>query len=124
MPHRDYSQNIGTSQFRATAGPAAPQPPTTAASYTAEDRFQHSRGAISTFSRCGADARKGEDISTSATARAALLLEMANRLLPLTDSQKRHKPDAKDSKVAAVGEKDSKYEDLEQMLRHVLKQSF
>ena len=54
---------------------------------------------------------------------AALLPEMAYKPLPLTDSQKRHKPDAKDSKVAAVGEKDSKYEDLEQMLRRVLKQS-
>ena len=48
---------------------------------------------------------------------------MAYKPLPLADSQKRQKTDAKDSKVAAVGEKDSKYEDLEQMLRRVLKQS-
>ena len=41
---------------------------------------------------------------------------MAYKPLPLTDSQKRYKPDAKDSKVTAVGEKDSLYEDLEHML--------
>ena len=54
---------------------------------------------------------------------AALLPEMAYKPFPLTDSQKKPKSDAKDSKVAAVGGKDTKYEDLEQMLRRVLKQS-
>ena len=52
---------------------------------------------------------------------AALLPEMAYKPLPLTDPQRRHKPDAKDSKLAAVGEKDAKHEDLEQMFLRVLK---
>ena len=54
---------------------------------------------------------------------ASLLPEIAYKPLPLTDSQKRHKLDAKDRKVATVGKKDFKYENLEQMLRRVLKQS-
>ena len=46
---------------------------------------------------------------------------MAYKPLPLTDPQRRHKPDAKNSKLAAVGEKDAKHEDLEQMFLRVLK---
>ena len=53
---------------------------------------------------------------------AALLPEMAYKSLPLTAPPRRSKP-SKDSKVAAVGEKDTKLENLEQMLRRVLKQS-
>ena len=54
---------------------------------------------------------------------AALLSEMAYKPSPLTDAQKRQKVDAKESKVSAVGEKDPKYENLEDLLRRVLKQS-
>ena len=54
---------------------------------------------------------------------AALLPEMAYNPLQPTELPRRHKPDAKESKVSAVGEKDTKYEDLEAMLRRVLKQS-
>ena len=39
---------------------------------------------------------------------AVLLLEMAYKPSPLTDVQKRQKVDAKESKVSAVGERDSK----------------
>ena len=46
---------------------------------------------------------------------------MAYTSLPLTDPQRRRKPDARDSKLAAVGEKDAKHEDLEQMFLRVLK---
>ena len=52
---------------------------------------------------------------------AALLPEMAYKPLPLTDPHRRHKLDAKYSKLAAVGEKDAKHEDLEQMFLRVLK---
>ena len=54
---------------------------------------------------------------------AALMPEMAYKLLLLTDPQRRLKPDFKDSKLATVGKKDSKYEDLEQMLQHAMKHS-
>ena len=55
---------------------------------------------------------------------AALLPEMAYKSSPLTDTQKRQKVVAKESKMSAVGEKDHKYENLEELLRCVLKQSF
>ena len=54
---------------------------------------------------------------------AALLPEMAYKPSPLTAAQKRQKVDAKESKVSAGGEKDPKYENLEDLLRCVLKQS-
>ena len=54
---------------------------------------------------------------------ATLLPEMAYNPLQSTELPRRHKPDAKESKMSAVGEKDTKYEDLEAMLRRVLKQS-
>ena len=53
---------------------------------------------------------------------AALLPEMAYKPSQPTELPKRHK-EAKESQVSAVGEKDTKYEDLEAMLRRVLKQS-
>ena len=53
----------------------------------------------------------------------ALLPEMAYKSLPFTDPQRRHKSDAKDSKLAVVREKDFKHEGLEQMLWRVLKHS-
>ena len=53
---------------------------------------------------------------------AALLPEMAYKPPQSTELPKRHK-EAKESQVSAVGEKDTKYEDLEAMLRRVLKQS-
>ena len=54
---------------------------------------------------------------------AELLPEMAYKPLPLTDSQKRHKLDAKEDKVPADVEKDSKYAKLEELIRRVLKQN-
>ena len=54
---------------------------------------------------------------------AELLPEMAYKPLQLTDSQKRHKFDAKEDNVPADGEKDSKYAKLEELIRRVLKQS-
>ena len=54
---------------------------------------------------------------------ATLLPEKAYKLLPLTDTQKRHKLDAKESKVSAVEGKDPKQENLEQLIRRVLKQN-
>ena len=53
---------------------------------------------------------------------AASLPEMAYKS-PLTDTQKRQNVDAKEGKVSTVGEKDPKYENLEDLLWHVLKQS-
>ena len=54
---------------------------------------------------------------------AALLPEMAYKPSSMADARKRHKSDARESKVSAVGEKDAKQESLEEMLRRVLKQS-
>ena len=54
-----------------------------------------------------------------------LLPEMAYRPTPNADSQKKANRDAKEGTVAAaVGMEDSKLEDLEELLRRVLKQSF
>ena len=54
---------------------------------------------------------------------STLLPEMAYKPSPLADTPKRPKPEAKENKVSAVTEKDPKYENLEEMIRRVLKQS-
>ena len=48
---------------------------------------------------------------------------MAYKPLPLTDPQKWHKLNAKESKVSAVEGKDPKHENMEELIRRVLKQS-
>ena len=53
---------------------------------------------------------------------AALLPEMAYKPSPNTETPRKPKVELKDSKVSAIEEKHAKNEDLEQMLRRVLKQ--
>ena len=56
---------------------------------------------------------------------ATLLPEMAYKPPPYAEPQKKPKEDAKEGKVAAaIGMEDSESDDLEELLRRVIKQSF
>ena len=92
-----------------------------------EDRIPYGRGT--TTLELAADAE--QTLENSRTYRppsqsaATLLPEMAYKPSPYVEPQKKPKEDAKECKVAAaVGMKDPESENLEELLRRVIKQSF